>query len=82
MTREEYLNAKNTGQIPIELLYEYYDLFRGDKPAYSNLGEFMQHFQIFSQVSNIDFGGVSQYFDNKFKINKLSGKEGNVICFL
>ena len=80
MNREEYLNIKNSGNVTIELLWEFYcDHCNEDKRKYKTIDEFRKPITVYlnNVFSNTIIQNIFNYFDNKFNIITIS--KNNVI---
>lgn len=78
MTREQYIQSRLTGNLPVELLYEYY-LENCEQPIVTDLNLFIQSINIFVKMFSPDFNQFFKYYDVKYNINILRDKENNII---
>jgi hypothetical protein len=83
MTREEYIEQKNSGKFNYEMFWEYYNSQEG---AVWTEKEFMDNFNsIFQQGAiniNVLMNRVGVYMDNKFTAVKLSDRDGTIIKWM
>jgi len=71
MTREQYIELRNSGNIDFELFYEYYTT-HCKEPIIKTIEEFIQAFiQWLNTLINPTFDKVFQYYDNKFNVIKI-----------
>jgi hypothetical protein len=85
MTKEEYLHHRNSKQISLELIFEYYKEQCGEMgqvPLVDILELFAHTFTQYHQMFGVDFEIMFKYYDRKFKINSLKDKVGKIINFL
>lgn len=79
MTKQEWIEAKATTQIPMEAFYEFYKI-RNEKETIMSPEEFRNNFQIYVfELGRIPTVVMIEYFDQKFGITKLFDKLGRLI---
>jgi hypothetical protein len=88
MNREEYLNCRTTNNIPLSLLYEYYNEKANEKKykIFNSIEEFIQLFQLYQSqpqfhMNGFDMEKILNHFDLKFEINKMMDKDKKIIRF-
>jgi hypothetical protein len=79
MTREQYLEYAKRNEIPMELLYEYYNKFNTKPDINFSLETFAQAFTQFLATFAPTFETCRTYFDNLYGINKAYSKDNKLI---
>ena len=81
MTREKYIEIRNTNSIDFELFYEYYTTYCTE-PLIKTLEEFIPAFiQYLNNLLNPQFTRVFEYYDAKFNVTKII-QNNQVIKFI
>lgn len=78
MTKENYITMRESGQINIDLLFEYY-LENCNNPLVNNINGFNELFQQFFMMFRPDLEFIYKIYDVKFNLNILKDKEGKII---
>ena len=78
MSREEYLKKRNSGEISIELLYDYY-VINCVTPIVNSYQEFANNILPFIQIFNPPLDKVIDFYDKKYSVNILKDSKGNIL---
>lgn len=79
MTKQEWIEAKATTQIPMEAFYEFYTI-QNEKDTIMSAEEFRNNFQVYVyHLGRIPTMKMIEYFDQKLGITKLFDKLGKLI---
>jgi len=79
MNKQEWLQMKQTQQMPMELFYEFY-IMKNNKDSKMNKEEFRNHFQNYVYyLGFIPTKKIIEYFDNLFIVTKLTNNKGQII---
>ena len=79
MTREQYLQQRNSGEMSYELFWEYYQE-KCEKPLIKNFSDFIQLFTHFNSIFPVlQYEVVFNHYDNKFGVVKITNIKDNKI---
>ena len=78
MKREDYIKIRLSGQVPLELLFEYY-LNNVETKLITDFGMFAQAMNMFVNMFSPDFKQFWLYYDNLYNINILRDKNNSII---
>jgi hypothetical protein len=80
MTREEYLGLR--GSTSYNLLYEYYkEMYDGQKhQPFLQFMDFVNFMQMWPGIRG-SYEKVLEYYDQKFNVNVVMDKNGNIITY-
>ena len=83
MTKEKYIELRNTNELSFEILWDYYCInIEENKRLVKTIEEFIPLFQIFMQQGFLNFEKIFQYYDNKFNITKIINiKDSKIIRY-
>lgn len=70
MTKEEYIQIRNSNQLPVTLAFEYYQMKSGDIKM--QFDQFNDYFISFVNLFNPDFKDLFHYYDTKFELTFLT----------
>jgi hypothetical protein len=72
MTKEQYLQQRNSGEMSYELFWEYYRE-HCETPLVKTFQEFVQAFNQFHSIFPVlQYESVFRYYDNKFNVTKIT----------
>lgn len=80
MNKQDWLKIKKSGQLNIEMLFEFWE--KNKKPSYKKLeiNEFSNLItEYFNNGGQFSFKKLEEYFDKKFNITKIYDKDHNLI---
>lgn len=82
MTREQYLQQRNSGEMSYELFWEYYQE-KCSEPLVKNFSEFYQAFSQFHAIFPVlRFENVFRHYDSKFNVTSIiNTKESKIIRY-
>lgn len=80
MNRENYINYRKNNNLPIDLLWEYYNNeTTPENRLIHNIHSFNQAFQMYQHMFGLDLSKMFSYYDKKFNVNILNNKKGEII---
>lgn len=79
ITREIYLQYARKNQVPMVLLYQYYQKFNTRPNLSLSLDEFEEYFTVFITNFAVTLEHVRAYYDSFYGITTVYDKEGNFV---